>query len=150
MKTVDIKDLLAGAVLLCLGLFLAFNISQTLSMGTFRQLGPGTFPFAMAIGLAVVGVITMLVALRRNTVFAEGVDWAAAATITASILVFAGLLLTFGLLAAFAAQLLVASVLDRRFSWTRRLFYIAGLTAFGYLVFVVGLRIQVPVLEWPW
>lgn len=150
MKTVEIRDLLAGVVLLGLGLFLAQHIAHSLDMGTVKRPGPGAFPFAMALGLAGVGMTTMLFAFRCQGGTTQQIDWGAAATTTLSILVFAGLLVSFGLLVAVPAQLLVSSILDKRFSFRARLAYVAGLTAFSYLVFVVGLRIQVPILEWPW
>ncbi|MFV0493408.1 MAG: tripartite tricarboxylate transporter TctB family protein [Pseudorhodobacter sp.] len=150
MRNLDLKEVVVGLFLFATGLFLAIHVNNNLKMGTVQALGPGAFPFIMAVGLAIAGMIAVIAAFSRKTGGGERVDWPATLFVTASVLLFAILLLNFGFVIAVAGQLLLSTITDRRFTWRRRIFYIVGLTVLGYLIFIVGLRIRVPILEWPW
>ena len=55
MQKRDLKDILAGAVLIALGLPGAAYALATLPLGTLRRMGPGMFPAALGLILALFG-----------------------------------------------------------------------------------------------
>ena len=150
MQHTDIREMIAGVALLGFGAVMAFNIGSTLDIGTAQNLGPGLLPMVMAIGLCICGAFSILVGLRRIPQEQEAVDWVAALFVSVSIAAFALLLINFGLLIAVPAQLLISTAFDRRFTLKQRLILTIVLTLSAYLIFSLGLRVQMPVLTTPW
>lgn len=151
MQQTDTREIVAGVALLGFGAVMAFNIGSTLDIGTAQNLGPGLLPMVMAIGLCICGAFSILVGLRRGMPqVQEEVDWVAALFVSVSIAAFAVLLVNFGLLIAVPAQLLISTAFDRRFTFKQRLVFTVVLTLSAYLIFSLGLRVQMPVLTTPW
>lgn len=150
MQQTDTREIIAGAALLGFGAIMAFNIGSTLDTGTAQSVGPGLLPMVMAIGLCVCGAISILVGIRRMPQEQEAVDWVAALFVSGSIAAFAVLLINFGLLIAVPAQLLISTAFDRRFTLKQRLIFTIVLTLSAYLIFSLGLRVQMSVLTTPW
>ena len=66
MRHVNRKDVLGGGLMLLLGLGAAFQASHY-ELGSLRRMGPGYFPLALGVILAVTAALILLGGLRRVT-----------------------------------------------------------------------------------
>src|SRR5487761_1922112 len=64
MRRVNTKDLLGGGLVLLLGGGTMLEASQY-ELGSLRRMGPGYFPLALGVILAVTGALIMLGSLRH-------------------------------------------------------------------------------------
>ena len=139
------KDFWAGLTFMVLA-GLAIHFSSDLALGTARRMGPRYFPLLAASGLMIVGAIVAITGLIRE---GEKVGRIAVRPflILVSVLLFALLLRSFGLVAAIAALVGVASFAGGRIRLAEILILAAGLSAFAGIVFVWGLGL--PLKFWP-
>jgi hypothetical protein len=142
------KDLLAGLIFTAFGA-LTFILAHDYDIGTAVDMGPGYFPAAMGLVLAVIGIAAILRGISRKTP-----DPITRHRIEPLVLVFAGVL-AFSFLIE-PAGLLVASAALIGIACFRRLlanplevliFYVA-LTGFAALVFVRWFDMQLPLFWW--
>lgn len=70
------------------------------------------------------------------------------ASVSGSIVLFALLLKTAGLVVACSASVLVASLADRTITWRGRVVAAAVIAGLCWLIFIVALGMVLPV--WPW
>lgn len=134
------------------GLFFTFfgattaALSLQYRMGTIAAMGPGMFPFLLGSILAVLGAIILVKGILGGGEEARPLPLRPTILIGLSILVFAFLLLTVGLLVALPAQVAIAMWASEHFTWKRVIALSLGLLAFCYGVFVYFLGISVPLL----
>lgn len=144
MRSRDIKDIVGGLCLIAIGVFAAVY-AQRYPIGEVRNMGPGFFPVALGVLLAVLGVIVTVPAMFRSgepiRFDGKGFLW-----IMASVMVFAFGLTTFGLVAATVTSVLVASMAST-LAWRTRLVLAAVVAAITWIVFSLGLGMPIPV--WP-
>ena len=138
-------DLEAGLFFMSFGTLTAV-LSQQYRLGTIAQMGPGMFPMMLGVILAVLGGVILIKGLSGRGEQARPLPLKPIILITISILVFALLLLTAGLLFALPAQVIIALAASEHFTWRRAIALSAGLLAFCYGVFVYLLGISVPML----
>jgi len=150
VRNLNVRDVLSGVFLLGLGSILAIHLGASLSMGSARNLGPGFFPFVTAIILAICGLVVLVGGLRRAGTDGPDIDWVGAFFICLGIVCFGLLLPRVGLLPALMVLLLVSTIFDRRFSMVQRVVYTIGMVVVAWLIFVVGLRVTVPLYTLPW
>lgn len=142
----DLDDLLGGLALALVGAgalvwsFLQYDI------GSLRQMGPGFFPAVLGGGLAILGLIVALPALRRAGTPAPFEGWAALAVVTC-ILIFGLGLTRLGLVPATALSVAVASLPAPHPGWAWRGALVVVVTGLTVLVFHFGLRMTIPL--WP-
>lgn len=65
MASRDYQDILAGLVLIAVGIFAGAYVLLTLKLGTATRMGPGMFPTALSVILIGFGVAVLIPALRR-------------------------------------------------------------------------------------
>lgn len=147
MKQVDKRDLAAGAALVGVGLVFAIGALQ-LRIGTARSMGAGFFPLIFSVATIVLGVLVAIPALSRAGELVVP-PWRPFVAICASILVFALVMVHFGMLPAVAATVCVAALADRRSSLAGTLLLAAGLAAGCWAVFVFGLGLAIPIFRFP-
>lgn len=123
---------------------LTAGLSLQYQMGTIAAMGPGLFPFMLGILLTVIGLVIFAKGLLANGEMARSLPLWPAILITASLLVFAFLVLTVGLAVAVIAQVVVALRASEHFTWKRAAALSIGLLIFCYVVFVYFLGISVP------
>ncbi|WP_234781895.1 tripartite tricarboxylate transporter TctB family protein [Sinorhizobium saheli] len=134
------------------GLFVGFGAlglwaGRDLTFGTASAMGPGYLPTIICWLLIIVGVtVGGLGAFRDREEIAKPKLWPVV-IIPAAVVGFAFIAEFFGFVAAAVWLLLVGSVADRDSKPREVLMLTAGLTAFGALVFIVGLGVQMPI--WP-
>jgi hypothetical protein len=125
---------------------LTAGLSLQYQMGTIAAMGPGLFPFMLGILLTVIGLVIFAKGLLANGDAARNLPLWPAILVTASLLIFAVLVLTAGLAVAVTAQVVIALRASEHFTWKRAAALSAGLLIFCYVVFVYFLGISLPMI----
>ncbi len=157
------RDLMGGLLIIALGLG-TLVVGAGYHVGEMRRMGPGFFPVAIGALLALTGLIIAFNGWRgmRNERAAphaharkdEPVDWRgtvrAWVAILASLIVFVLLGHSAGLLPASFAIVFISALGDRQNTWKNALVFAAALTVVSWLLFGVGLRISLPLVNLSW
>jgi len=142
------KDAYAGAIFIAIGVA-AFAGSQQYEIGTASQMGAGYLPALIGIVLVVLGAFSLVNAWRLRTpdpIAKSSLE--PFVLVVASVVAFALLIDTAGLVVALIALVLISS-LRRLFDHPIEVLSIAiGLAAFCVLLFSMGLGMAMPL--WPW
>ncbi|MFY9348387.1 MAG: tripartite tricarboxylate transporter TctB family protein [Orrella sp.] len=145
MKNRDTRDLIGGIALIAIGVFAALHARQY-ELGELQRMGPGYFPTALGILLAVLGVLVAVPALFREGTSIK-IEWKSLLWVMVSILVFAVLLNHLGMI--FTSVLaVIASSMASDIKWKARLILSGCIAVITYLIFSFGLGMVIPV--WPW
>ena len=157
MRIKSQKDFFAGLMFLLVGLAFAWG-AGSYSVGTGARMGPGYFPMALGVLLAVLGLIVTITALVVETADGDPVGriaWKPLVFIIAGNLVFGasigGLpsigLPPMGLIFGIFALTFVASNAGDEFKFKEVLILAVLLSLFSYGAFIMLLKLQFPV--WP-
>lgn len=146
MQRGDRPDLLTAALFIGIGV-LGLFISRHLDFGSLGRMGPGFMPRIVCLLLIAVGLLVGIPALRRPALAIEAVRARPVIVITVAIVGFAYAVTHLGFVAASLWLIIAGSLADPGGRWGTVLLLAGGLTAFGALVFVKGLGVQVPL--WP-
>ncbi len=142
----DVKNILAGLLLIGLGIFFLVGALQ-MSMGTPRRLGPGVYPAILAAVAIIMGIILAVRSLYKSG-FAPQIQWRAAGGILGGIAAFYVAFRWFGLIPGTFAGMLVSSYADHDVKVVQAVALAAG-TAIGvWLIFVVLLTLPLPPFHW--
>ncbi|MBM6595296.1 tripartite tricarboxylate transporter TctB family protein [Microvirga pudoricolor] len=144
--TGDRPDLLTAALFVGLGA-VGLWAGRDLTMGTAAAMGPGYLPRIVCWLLILVGLTVGGMGLFRAREDITIPNLRPLAVILLSVVGFAFTAEYFGFVAASVWLLLIGSLADRESRWREVILLTAGLTAFGALVFIVGLGVQLPI--WP-
>lgn len=138
----------AGVLFLVASIFY-FVVSYNYATGTAARMGPGFFPRMVSIlfGLLSLGVMFGAMSPRAHRETLERWDIKGLLWITGSVLLFAVLLPTFGLIVALSVLIIVASLASPEFSWRGTIVNTVVLNIFCIGVFIYGINLQFPV--WP-
>jgi hypothetical protein len=140
------KDFYAGLLFVAFGVF-AIVIARNYPLGTAARMGPGYFPRLLGILLIVLGAALSLIALRGRGTPLPGWKWRPVSIVLLSVIAF-GLVLTHaGLVLSTIGLIVVASTASREFRFRESLLSGALLAALSVGVFVIGLKLQLPI--WP-
>jgi hypothetical protein len=145
MKSKDTRDIIGGFALVALGLFAALY-AQRYDIGELQEMGPGYFPTALGILLAILGLFIAIPAFFREGTTVH-IEWKSLIWVLISIAVFAIALNKAGLILATILSVLAASVPSKS-SWKTRGILAVCIAAITYSVFLYGLGMVLPV--WPW
>lgn len=142
------RDYYAGALMVLVGSGAALVGSQY-QLGSLTRMGPGFFPTALGILLALLGIVIAGTAAYAPASAAEAPplrpDWRGWFCITGGALLFIGLATYAGLVPATFACVFVAALGDRTNSWKEAALLAAGMTIFGTLLFSFVLHVQIPI-----
>jgi uncharacterized membrane protein len=130
-----------------IGLFFAILATQY-PMGTAAKMGPGYFPFYLGILMFLLGVLVAVKAFSAKAAI-ESIpkfNWRIIAQITGSVVLYGLLLPRLGFLVAVVVLVLVSASASKEFTWKGSLINAGFLVAFTYSVFVLGLKLQFPLL----
>ncbi|MCR8724521.1 tripartite tricarboxylate transporter TctB family protein [Frigidibacter sp. ROC022] len=142
------RDFVAGSALLVAGSGYAIYAATTLPLGTFRQMGAGMFPVALGILLAGFGICIAVPALFRGASMPE-IRPRAFVAIIASIVGFAVLIRSAGLLAAVPATTICASLAAPGRRVKTVVLLCAVLLVLTWTIFVLLLDLPIPVIRMP-
>ena len=147
-KDKDWRDIIAGLLIIAIGLFWAIWAANHYRVGTPTRMGPGWFPMYLGYVLAVVGVLVTIPAFFRAGEKAV-IEWRPVIWITASVLAFALTVKWIGLVPAIFLQVGLGVLADTKLGIVGTLVLAALVALFCHLVFYVGLEIQLPPFIWP-
>ena len=147
MKIRNQRDFGAGVMYIVIGLFFTIVATQY-PMGTAAKMGPGYFPFFLGILMTLLGLLVAVKALGATAAIETipKFNWRVIAQITGSVVLYGLLLPRMGFLIAVVVLVLVSASASKEFTWKGSLINAAFLVVFTYSVFVVGLKLQFPLL----
>jgi hypothetical protein len=140
------RDFWSGVMFIAIGIFFGVGAGNY-SLGTSARPGPGYFPLMLSVLMAILGAIVLFKSLTIET---EGGDkvgpfaWRPLLIVVASIIVFGLLLPRLGLFATVPILIVMVSWATTEFTWLGTIINAAVLTVFSWLVFVVGLKLTIP------
>lgn len=145
----SLKDILAGLVFVAFGLAFAV-VAMSYEIGSPLRMGPGYFPFVLGCLLVLLGGLIAAKGLLAGEGEAIGaIPWRAVGLIIAAVLFFGLTVRGLGLVPSVFVTALMSGFASRRTTLLMGLLVTAGLTILCILVFVVALRLRLPLLG-PW
>jgi Tripartite tricarboxylate transporter TctB family len=145
-KVGDFPDVLTGLMFVGFGA-LGLWAGRDLTFGTAASMGSGYLPTVVCWLLILAGLCIGGIGLLRARETISVPKLRPLLVILAAIIGFAFGAEYLGFAAASIWLLAIGSIADRESKWREVLFLTAGLTAFGALVFIYALGVQIPV--WP-
>lgn len=149
MKIKSERDFWSGLMFVVVGLSFAWGATGY-TFGSSARPGPGYFPFGLGILLALMGAFTLFEALTIETEDGEKIgDWAFKPLIwiVASVVGFGWALPHLGMAIALPILVIVAAMAGDEFHWKEAVINAAILTVGSWLIFIVGLKLVIPL--WP-
>ena len=147
MKIRNQRDFGAGIMYMVIGLFFTIVATQY-QMGTAAKMGPGYFPFYLGLLMTLLGLLVLLKSFGAKAAI-ESIpkfNWRIIIQITGSVVLYGLLLPRLGFLVAVVVLVLVSASASKEFTWKGSLINAGFLVAFTYSVFVLGLKLQFPLL----
>ena len=130
-----------------IGLFFAI-MATNYPMGTAAKMGPGYFPFYLGILMFLLGILVAVKAFGAKAAI-ESIpkfNWKIIAQITGAVVLYGLLLPRLGFLIAVVVLVFVSASASKEFTWKGTAINAAFLVTFTYSVFVLGLKLQFPLL----
>jgi hypothetical protein len=140
------KDFWSGLLFAAFGLA-AIVIAANYPLGTAARMGPGYFPRLLGLLLVALGAALVLRGVRSKGPALPGWQWRPLLVVLGSVVVFAIIVTRVGLLLSTVALIFAASTASREFRPREALLSGVLLAVLVVAVFVVGLKLQLPV--WP-
>jgi hypothetical protein len=147
LKIRNQRDFGAGIMYMVIGLFFAIVATQY-KMGTAAKMGPGYFPFWLGVLMTLLGLLVLVKSLRASAAIEKipKFNWRIILQITGAVVLYGLLLPRMGFLIAVVVLVFVAAGASKEFTWKGTALNAAFLLTFTYSVFVVGLKLQFPLL----
>ena len=143
MKIRNQRDFGAGIMYMVIGLFFTI-VATNYPMGTAAKMGPGYFPFYLGILMFLLGLIVAVKSVGAKAAI-ESIP-KVMAQITGAVVLYGLLLPRLGFLVAVVVLVFVSASASKEFTWKGTAINAAFLVTFTYSVFVVGLKLQFPLL----
>jgi drug/metabolite transporter (DMT)-like permease len=149
MRIKSQKDFVSGLALIVVGV--AFAIGATnYNFGVAIRPGPGYFPFGLGIILALLGLVVFVTSFLRHCEDGDpigSIPWRPLICVVGAIIFFGFFLPRLGFLFTFPIMIVITSAGGSEFRWRDALLNAAILTTMSYLIFIFGLKLNIPV--WP-
>jgi hypothetical protein len=144
---VNQKNVVTGLLYIVFGGAAAI-MSFGYEIGTPYNMGPGFFPFGVAIILGIMGLCVLVPAVLSSATPSPIGSWPlkTLAIVLGSVVLFGLLLEPLGLLVAASVLLAVSAFAHPEFSWRAVLLLVVLLVPFTWVVFVFLLGLQFPLL----
>src|SRR5262249_36054772 len=140
------KDFWSGVIFIAIGLF-AIVYGTRYTLGTAARMGPGYFPRILGILLIVLGAILAVRALRLNGPQLPGWKWRPTGVVLGSVVLFGAIVQPVGIALSTVILIVGASAASNEFRPLEALVAGVLLAALAVGVFVIGLKLQLPI--WP-
>ncbi len=144
-KLIGNADVEAGAFFAVFGAVTA-ALSMQYKLGTAAEMGPGFFPLMLGICLTLVGIAILAKGLLVGRSDARNFSASALFFIVLSLVAFAALMLTAGLVFAIPALTFISLIASSHFTLLRATAISAGLLVFTYVVFIHFLGVLAPMI----
>ncbi len=141
------KDFVAGLIFLAFGIA-AIVLSSAYPLGTAARMGPGYFPRILGILLIVLGLALALRALRLQGSPLPHWPWRPTVVVITSVVLFGLVVTHVGLVFSTIGLIVLSSAASTEFRAKEALVSGVLLAALAVGVFVIGLKLQLPI--WPW
>ncbi len=142
----DTHDLMWGGLLALLGVAVAAYAAMHYDLGTPRRMGPGFFPVGLGVVLAGLGV-SIAVSAWWRTARQNPFAWRETLAISVALLGFGLMLDRIGIVVTTLATVLIASSVAPHKGLVWRLVLAAAITALTWAIFILALKMPIPV--WP-
>ncbi len=149
MNRVVTKDFLSGLMFVAFGLG-ALYVGQHLAVGTPVRMGPGYVPRMLSFIMLALGVLICIVAVVSGSEPVERPKWKPITLVTIGIVCFALLFERAGLIPALVVLVMIASLAGEEFKLPEVIGNIVVLSILCTLVFKVGLRMNIAVVQGIW
>jgi hypothetical protein len=140
------KDFFAGLLFIAFGVA-AIVIGNHYALGTAARMGPGYFPRILGLLLIALGLALALRALRISGSPVPGFKWRPLLIVLGSVTLFGMIVNYAGIVVSTIFLIVAASAASHEFRWKESLVAGAALAALAVGVFVIGLKLQLPI--WP-
>ena len=141
------KDFWSGVIFVAIGVFtIVYGMKYTL--GTAARMGPGYFPRILGILLIVLGLVLAVRALRLHGSSIPRWHWRPTIVVLGSVVLFGAIVQRVGVALSTIILIVLASAASHEFRPKEALISGVFLAALAVGVFVVGLKLQLPI--WPW
>jgi hypothetical protein len=145
-RRIDLKDLVAGLLLILVAAAFAVSALRNLSLGSAGAMGPGYFPLMVTVPLALLGLVIAARAFGRAGAPQELVRPIALVLILAAPIAFALTIKGLGFLGAVALTVLVAGWASRAMTVRAAFAVTLGLSVLCVVVFYYFLRMPVQLI----
>ena len=145
---VDYRDVIAGALLIILGLFAGFYATANYKVGTLQQMGPGMFPSGLGFLLAGLGVLVLVPALFRAGTLPKP-DFRQLVSVLAGTLMFALTINVLGMVPAIFLLTIASVLADDKLGIVGTLVLCVVLSGLAVVIFRAGLEIPLYLFIWP-
>lgn len=149
MLTKDYRDIVAGAILVALGIAVTAYSTSALALGSVQRMGPGMFPAALGVILGLFGLGIAIPALFRTGTAWEEIEWRPMIFVAASVAGFALSIQTMGMIPATLFLIALAHLAETEFKPRALLIMLVVLPGMAYLIFGLGLGLPIPMFRWP-
>jgi hypothetical protein len=145
----SLRDILAGATFIVLGLAFAFG-ALSYELGTPLRMGPGYVPLILGLVLAGFGAMVVVKGFVAGEVEAIGtIEWRAVAFIAAALLFFGLTVRGLGVVGALFGTSLLSALARSQTSWREALVIAVGLTVLSVVIFIFALQLRLRLVG-PW
>lgn len=148
MLSRDYADIVGGAVLIVVGLGFSGYAYMNYDIGSVRRMGPGMFPTAMGIILALLGLMQAVPAFFRTGRMPEIRIWSPLFVLS-GVAGFAAMIRPFGLLPAIVVLVLISSCAELKIRPLSLFLLTLSLCLMSWLIFSVALGVSLPMARWP-
>jgi len=140
------KDFYSGLIFIGFGVA-AIVIGSNYALGTAARMGPGYFPRILGILLIVLGAALSLRALRLQGSPVPAWKWRPTLIVLGSVILFGVIVNTVGLVLSTIILIVLSSAASHEFRYKEALVSGVLLATLAVAVFVIGLKLQLPI--WP-
>ncbi len=140
------KDFWAGVLFMLVGAA-AIVLGSRYNLGTAARMGPGYFPRILGMLLVGLGAIVAVRALRLDGAPIPAWRWWSTLVVLGSVVLFGLIVNSVGLALSTVILIVLASAASSEFRWKEALVSGIFLAALAVGVFIVGLKLQLPI--WP-
>lgn len=141
------KDFYSGLIFIAFGVA-AIVIGNNYALGTAARMGPGYFPRILGILLIVLGAVLSFRGLRLQGSRVPAWKWRPTVIVLGSVVLFGLVVTNLGLVLSTILLIVLSSAASHEFRPKESVVSGILLAVLAVAVFVVGLKLQLPI--WPW
>lgn len=151
MKNIDTRELISGVVLVGFGVFIALYASSHYEIGTVRRMGPGFFPTMLGWILAALGIVVTLMSFRKveHALTPPPFELRPFLAVLLAVVTFAVLINRIGLILTTIILIVIAATANTKFRFSRALLLGGCVSILAWLIFTVGLQMNLPAFKFP-
>jgi hypothetical protein len=143
------KDFWAGVLFVAVGIA-AIVVSSGYTMGTAARMGPGYFPRGLGGLLVALGAVIALRGVRIAGPAIPRFHWRPIVFVLVAVVAFGLTLPVTGVVLGTILLIFVTSYASHEFGWKAAIISGVALAITSVLVFIVGLKLVLPIWPWPW